>query len=166
MQPAAWTISVLGLVGLTVLSACQPAGDSKGPGDATTAPPTVTHEDVGDYVIHFNALPTDQLTAEVARSYGIVRSASRAMLNVSVIKKREGELGKPVVAKVTASATNLAGQLKSANVREVREGEAIYYIAELPVANDETLTFHLHVTPEDHTEAFPIRFQKQFYSRK
>jgi hypothetical protein len=164
MQPAAWTIPVLALLGLTALTACQPAGNSQDNGGVATTPPTVTSQDVGDYVIHFNALPTNQLTAEIARSYGIVRSESRAMLNVSIIKKTEGQLGSAVPGLVTASATNLTGQFKTTNIREVREGDAIYYIAELPVANAETLTFNIEVTPENEAETFPIRFQKQFYA--
>jgi len=163
-QPAAWSIVLLGTLGLTLLSGCEPTNAPQGNGEVTTTPPTVTSEDVGDYVIHFNALPTDQLTAEIARSYGIVRSESRAMLNVSIIKKVEGELGTPVPGVVKASATNLAGQFKTTNIREVREADAIYYIAELPVTNAETLTFNLEVTPENETESFPIRFQKQFYA--
>lgn len=164
MQPAAWTNPVLGLLALTVLTACEPAVESMDDGAVSTAAPTVTSEDVGDYVIHFTALPTDQLSADIARSYGIVRSENRAMLNVSIIKKAEGQLGTAVPSTVTASATNLAGQFKTTTVREVREGDAIYYIAELPVANTETLTFNIQVTPENEAEPFSIRFQKQFYT--
>ena len=163
-HPAAWTIPVLGLLSLTVLTACQPGVESTDDAAVSTTPPTVNSEDVGDYVIHFTALPTDQLTAEVARNYGIVRSETRAMLNVSIIKKVEGQLGTAVPGTVEASATNLAGQFKTTTVREIREGDAIYYIAELPVANSETLTFSIEVTPENETKAFPIRFQKQFYA--
>lgn len=165
-QRTAWTIPVLALLGLAGLAACQPEVDSRDSGTVPKTPPTVTSEDVGDYVIHFNALPTDQLTAEVARSYGIVRSGSRAMLNVSIIQKVEGQLGTPVPGKVTASATNLTGQFKQTTIREVREGDAIYYISELPVANSETLTFNIEVSPENSEETFPIRFQKQFYTSR
>ncbi|HEX6930216.1 MAG TPA: DUF4426 domain-containing protein, partial [Gammaproteobacteria bacterium] len=37
-------------------------------------------EDVGDYLIHFNALPTDQLAPAVASAYDVVRSRNRALL--------------------------------------------------------------------------------------
>jgi hypothetical protein len=42
---------------------------------------------VDDYTIHFNAVSTDILTPEIARTYDIVRSKNRAFLNVSVRKK-------------------------------------------------------------------------------
>ena len=48
---------------------------------------------VGELRVHFNALPSTELTAEIARQYGITRSANRALLNVSV---RRGEPGADV----------------------------------------------------------------------
>ena len=37
--------------------------------------------DFGQYVVHFNALATDQLPARVAREYRITRSKNRGMIN-------------------------------------------------------------------------------------
>ena len=160
---SAFRIPLLGMLGTLVLTGCQQAVDSRD-GGVETAPPTVTSQDFGAYVVHFNALPTDELTPEVAGTYGIVRSKNRAMLNVSILKKNETGLATPVAGTVTASATNLSGQFKRANIREIREGEAIYYIAELPVAHTETLTFNIEALAENEPEPFSIRFQKQFYS--
>ncbi|MYF70586.1 MAG: DUF4426 domain-containing protein, partial [Proteobacteria bacterium] len=53
-------------------------------------------QEFGDYTLHFNALTTDQLPAEVAQRHGIVRSGNRAMLHVSILRKREGAVGEPV----------------------------------------------------------------------
>ena len=50
-------------------------------------PATEGSKDFGDYVVYFNAMNTDQLTPEIAREYEIVRSKSRAMLNVSIHRK-------------------------------------------------------------------------------
>ena len=41
----------------------------------------------GDYVIHYNAIPSTFLTPDTAREYGISRSRNRAMLNISVQEK-------------------------------------------------------------------------------
>jgi hypothetical protein len=114
--------------------------------------------------VHFNALSTDQLTADVAKSYGIVRSPNRAMLNISVIKKAPGTTGSSVAGTVTASASNLTGQLKQINVREIREGDAIYYIGEVTVTNKETLTFSADITPESSAESYAVEFRKQFFT--
>jgi len=34
------------------------------------------HQDFGDFEVHYNALRTDQLAPDVARAYGIERSAT------------------------------------------------------------------------------------------
>lgn len=145
------------------------AGCGQGPAPAEEAVPAteVTREnfqDFGDYVVHFNALATSMLPPEVARAYGIQRSSNRAMLNVTVVEKVDGATGRPVPATVEVDTSNLTGQLKDVVLREVREGEAIYYIGELPVANRETLIFDITVRPEGVKDPFRVRFRQQFYT--
>ena len=60
-----------------------------------------SYKDFGDYVVHFNALSTAELPAEVARGYNITRSKNRAMLNVSIIRKEQGTIGRPVTGSVS-----------------------------------------------------------------
>ena len=67
-------------------------------------------------------------------------------------------------ADVTVSASNLTGQLKSVDTREIREAQAIYYIGEVGVANRETLIFDISVKPEGETAPFTVRFRQQFYT--
>lgn len=158
-------IPVLGVLVLTVLSSCQQAVDAQVDGRGVMAQPNVTFQEFGDYIVHFNALPTDQIPPDVAGTYGITRSKNRAMLNISIIKHSAGGgLGTPTAGTVKATATNLTGQFKSTTVREIREGEAIYYIAVVPVANREVLTFNIEATPENESEPLAIRFQKQFFT--
>ena len=93
-----------------------------GPGDSATVPEAepagATSTDIGDYVVHFSAQSTDQLPPEVARAYNIVRSKNRAMLTVSIIKKEEASPGEAVSGAVSATATNLTGQLKNITLKE------------------------------------------------
>ena len=117
----------------------------------------------GDFVVHYNALSTDQLPPDVARSYGIVRSASRVLLNVVIIRKKEGTTGEPATGKVVARVSNLTGQLKNMSIRKVDEENAIYYIGEVRVADGEVLVFDIDVTPDGMTEPHNVRFQRQFF---
>lgn len=118
----------------------------------------------GDYTVHYNALTTDLIDPTVARAYGIVRSKSRALINVAVLRKVMGTSGQPIRAEVSASATNLSLQLKSVDMRELNEGSAIYYIGELPVANNETLDISIVVTPEGSDIKHTTRFRQEFYT--
>jgi hypothetical protein len=120
-----------------------------------------TTKDIGDHVVHFNAMTTDQLPAEIAREYKILRSRDRAMLNVSVIAKRDKS---PVPATVVVKTANLTGQMKNVSMRRVDEQEAIYYIGETSVANRETLIFDILVTPEGVDRPTALRFKREFYT--
>ena len=117
-----------------------------------------------DFRVHFNALTTDILQPGVARAYGITRSKSRVLLNVSVLKKVMGTTGEPVSAKVTARATNLNNQLKSIEMRKAGDRGGIYYLGEVSVDNGEILHFHIEVTPEGSDETRVIEFQQQFFT--
>jgi len=147
---------------LALLAACG------GPGESASVPAAqpagATSADIGDFVVHFSAQSTDQLSPEIARAYNIVRSKNRAMLNVSIIRESDGV---PVSGTVTVKTVNLTGQLKSVTMRKIEEpgdGGAIYYIGETPVANRETLVFEINVTPEGEDSASGVKFKRQFYT--
>ena len=152
-----------------LLCGCEPAAQSPAgiaaanQNNNAVLPGTETSRDFGDYVVHFNALTTDQLTPEIASEYDIVRSENRAMLNVSILQKRDGTTNTAVPGSVTASAINLTGQLKDLPMREIREGEAIYYIGETGVTDGETLVFTIDVTPINDPSRYTVRFMKQFF---
>lgn len=153
------------------LFGCKPAtnidaANTNANSDQDVLPATESHRDFGDYVVYFNALNTDQLTPEIASEYGIVRSKSRAMLNVSIHKKEDQGRTVAVTGAVTASATNLTGQLKNIALREIREGDAIYYIGELPIVDGEVLVYTVDVTPSSESSGFTVRFKKQFFVDK
>lgn len=120
----------------------------------------------GAYTIHHNAFTSDSLSPQVAQAYGIQRSTSRGMLNISIIKNKAGANGEPVSAEITLQASNLIGQKRDdIQLREIREQNAIYYIADFPVAHREHLIFNLEVIPQGETTALRARFEQEFYTR-
>ena len=122
-------------------------------------------QDFGDYVVHYTALNTNFIPPQVAKGYGIQRSSSRALLNITVLKKVMDNPGTPVKAAVTASGTNLTGQLREIDIREIKDTEgAIYYIGELPVHNLETYNFTVEVQPEGEADPLIVKFRQQFFT--
>jgi len=122
-------------------------------------------KDFGEYVIHYNALATDVLPPEVARQYHITRSRNRGMINITVLKKILGSPGQPVHAQVAVTARNLVGQSRAINIREIRDGNAIYYIGEFGVANEETLKFDVRARPQGSQESVEAQFSQDFYTQ-
>ena len=118
--------------------------------------------DFGSYEVHYNALRTDALTADIARHYGIQRSTNRVMLNVTVLQKEAGTAKKPVEAEVKVAARNLNQQLKDLELRRVLEGDAIYYIGEVSISGTEILVFDITVTPAGTQAPLSVKFTREF----
>lgn len=122
-------------------------------------------QDFGDYVVHYNALNTNLIPPQVAKGYGIQRSSSRALLNITVLKKVMDTPGTPVRAKIEAYGTNLTGQRRDIEIREVDDqGDALYYIGEFPVHNLETYNFSIKVSVEGEEDPLMVKFRQQFYT--
>jgi hypothetical protein len=119
----------------------------------------------GDYTVHYNAFTSDTLQPSVAEAYKITRSKNRGMFTVSVLKKGANANGTPVRAHILASASNLTGQFRNFEVREIDDGNSIYYISVFHVAHGETLDFTLHIQPEGESQAFNVKFRQQFYTQ-
>lgn len=161
-QIASLACTALVVAGLVTGCGQKPQPAASSAPAAPSEPATSSSRDFGSYVLYFNAIRTDSLTPEIATTYGIVRSANRALVNISMVQKVEGSTGIPVAGKVTAEAVNLNGQFKDLAVREIREGQAIYYIGDVDVANDETLVFTVNATPANATTPLSVKFQREF----
>lgn len=122
-------------------------------------------KEFGNYVVHFNALPTDFLTTKVAKQHNVTRSRNRIMLNISIKQKALKGPQTAVKAKVIAIATNLSGQIKKAEMRRIHDGKAIYYIGEFNVSDREYLKFRVQLTPDSQKQTYTFNFQKQFFTQ-
>ena len=122
-------------------------------------------ETFGKYAVHYNVINTNLIPAQVAQGYGIQRSSSRALVNITVLDTSQGESGSPVHASVTTSAVNLTGQRRDIEMREIVDPDnAIYYIGELPIHNMETYNFTVKVQLEGEPKPFGLTFGQQFFT--
>jgi len=129
---------------------------------AALAQSSFTHS---GYTIHYNAVPSVVLAPEVARSYGLTRSAQRAVLNIAVRTAGEAATARSVGANVHAVAINRAGQRQTLRMREVREQEAIYAIGELRIEDGELYRFEVDVVPEGESRTIEVRFSQQLFGQ-
>jgi hypothetical protein len=119
---------------------------------------------VGDYVVHYNTLNTSMLQPEIAKTYQVTRSKNRAMLLISIRKiNKADKTDVPATAKeISAKATNLVGQVKELALRRIDEKEAIYYLNDFAITNEETLKFNIKVSLEGQ-DVKEINFSQQFF---
>lgn len=125
-----------------------------------------SYAEFGSYVIHVNAMTSDDLTPEIAQSYGITRSEDLGLINLVVLQK-SGEPGmdKPVPAQVKLQTANLTGQLKNVPLKEIQDGISIYYIGTVSVENRETINFDFDIRPAGSDRTLRARYSHEFYTR-
>jgi len=121
-------------------------------------------ERFGDYEVHYSAFTSTFLTPEIAKQYGIVRSKAIGVINISVLKKAENGLFEPVPAQLEGMRTNDIQQQQFLAFRRIKEGKAIYYLAEVQFMEGEVLVFNISATPEGQSQPLKLRFSQTFYN--
>lgn len=115
-----------------------------------------SYEDFGDYRVIFTVFNSEFIKPEIAQNYQLVRAKDRAFVNVSVVEKAGGKRG--LSTELSGTATNLIQQSRPLKFLEIREGDAVYYLAPLRFDNEETLTFDIKVKlPNGRTETITFR---------
>ena len=112
----------------------------------------------GDFEAHYVVFPSTFVQSEIAHQYGLRRGPGLAVVNISVLDAA----GRGTACVIAGYSKNLLGQNSSLTFKEVREGDAVYYLAEVRHADQEVLRFSLTVTPTD-AEPFNLNFQQRLY---
>ena len=113
---------------------------------------------LGDWDVHYIAFPSTFLTSDIASDYDINRSKYLGIINISVL---DSDTLKAQAVTMTVTARNLLGNIRELDVREIREQNAIYYIAEVPHRNEET--YRIKVTISSGNQTQELKFQQKFY---
>ncbi|MGL6516121.1 DUF4426 domain-containing protein [Aeromonas caviae] len=114
-------------------------------------------QELGPWKVHYSAFNSSFLTPEVARTYGLERSRYNGIVNIAVQNKQ----GVAQAVGISGEARNLTGTLRTLNFQEVKEGNAIYYLAVLPYRNEDTYQFTLKIIGEGQQQT--LTFQQTFY---
>jgi hypothetical protein len=132
---------------------------------AWTLPARADNTVIGDFTVHYLAVNSTFLEPEIAAQYGIERGSRLGFINVAVLRNEESNsIGMPVSAVITGGKFNLMQQSTPLEFKEVREGEAIYYLAQFEFSNAETLRFEIDVQPEGQGEPHKITWNTQLYA--
>ena len=115
---------------------------------------------LGNMNVHYMAMGATFLTPEIAKAYGIERSKYNALINISVLDNSKPSTPAKSVA-ISGTAENITGQFKRLEFEEVKEGSAIYYLAQLNYRDKETVKFD--ITISDGSESHQLKFSKMFY---
>lgn len=118
-------------------------------------------ETVGNFDIHYMAFGSTFLTPSIAKSYGIKRSGYSGIINIAVLDI--SETNKPAVpVEITGVANNLLDARINLTFKEIREGDAIYYIAEVPFRDDQEINFNIAIKYGNRLNT-NLKFKQKFY---
>jgi hypothetical protein len=120
-----------------------------------------TQQDFGDYIVHYSAITTNQLVAEIARQYGIERSSRRGLLNIAV-QAKGGVDARMVGADVSAEVSDLTGHRLPIQLRETSENGDVDYLGEFPLSGSGAYLFTVKVTPPGHTLPYLVKFNQDY----
>jgi hypothetical protein len=115
----------------------------------------------GPFELHYSVVNTTFLDPKVASTYGITRGKKRAILNLAV-REHLGENTEARSMQLRGRTWDLI-QNQDLEFQEVREGPAIYYIAEFRFINEEWRFFEVHFRPEGAEETYTFKFKHQLY---
>lgn len=117
----------------------------------------------GEYTVYYSVFNSTFLDPDIAALHGFTRGRDRALINIALIKKSpEGDsLG--LQARVSGTAQNLIMQYRPLNFIEVREGDAVYYLAPFSFNNEEPLHFTINVAHDGVPVPYEVKFTKTLY---
>lgn len=116
----------------------------------------------GNYTVHYSVVNTTFLSPEVAAAYNITRGKKRAMVNIAV-REQHPELGDRAKAAIVTGRSWDLMQNQSLSFREIREQNAIYYIADVRFINEEFRWFEISVIADPNQASYVFKFKQQFY---
>jgi len=115
---------------------------------------------LGSMNVHYIAIGSTLLTPSIAKTYGIERSRYNGLINISVLNNTlKGNPAQTVI--ISGNARNNIGQSKSLDFTEVKEGNAIYYLAQIHYSNEET--FHFTIKLDNGSGQKTLKFDQKFY---
>lgn len=113
---------------------------------------------LGNWDVHYIAFPAPLLTPEIALQYQLQRSKYNAVINISVLDKNNQQAQKVAL---NGSAKDLQGRQRKLEFTEVVEGDAVYYLAQLPFYHEQRFSFTITVARGNESQL--LQFDQTFY---
>ncbi|WP_040394011.1 DUF4426 domain-containing protein [Catenovulum agarivorans] len=117
--------------------------------------------EIGTWQIHHIAFPSTFIQPETAKAIGLDRRGNYGLLNISILDLANNKA--PLKLKVTGYAQNLIGHRKELEFKEVDEGIAVYYLAQVRHSNEEIFRFYITVKDPKTGRTEKFRFQQKMW---
>lgn len=115
----------------------------------------------GPFELHYSVVNTTFLDPEVAATYGITRGEKRGILNLSVREHQDGGT-EPRSMTLKGKTWDLI-QNQPLEFQKIKEGSAVYYIAEFKFINEEWRFFEVYFRPQGADKTYTFKLKHQLY---
>jgi Domain of unknown function (DUF4426) len=116
----------------------------------------------GEYEVNYGVVASNFLRPEVAAGYGITRARERAVVNVTLHRKIDGQW-EPVAARVSGEHGDLIRKSPIA-FRELHRDGAVFSVGEFAFRDADTVYIHLAIAPEGDNATLVLDFTKTLYA--
>ncbi len=113
---------------------------------------------LGVWDVHYIALPTTLLDPTIASQYKIERSNYNGLVNISVLNSKD-QVAQQV--QISGEAKTLIGKIKPLTFVEVKEGAAVYYIAQYGYQTEQMVSFTIQISQGSQSQE--LKFNHTFY---
>lgn len=114
------------------------------------------------YRVYYAAINSEQLSAEIARSYGITRARDVALLSFNA-QRKDGDRWLPVEAAGEARVRSLIGHQRKIPLRAVREQHLQTLVGSVEFDDGEFLIIDADILPAGSNLPIRVSFKQQFY---
>jgi hypothetical protein len=115
----------------------------------------------GSFEVHYSVFASSFLQPDIAAAYGIVRAKDRALVNIAV---RRGTRDAATVSAVLSGTRGDLIRKMPLEFREIREDQALYYIAEFGFVSGETQYFDIAIQPAGEARPLVLQFNHVLYA--
>lgn len=114
----------------------------------------------GETLVYYSAFNSSFIDPDIASRYDITRGKDQGLVNIAVVEK-----GSPhgETAQISGTVSNLIQQQQTLDFVEIREGDAVYYLAPFEFDNEDPLTFNIQVQKQGQASPYTLTFQRTFY---
>ncbi|MEE4278922.1 MAG: DUF4426 domain-containing protein [Halieaceae bacterium] len=120
-------------------------------------------ERFGPYELHYSTVNTTFIEPAVAAEYGITRGERRAIINLSLREHLDDGSTVARTMDLEGITRDLTAKRIPLDFIEVREGPAIYYIAEFKFINREYRFFDVEFGASGDEQRYEFSFKRQMY---
>ena len=117
---------------------------------------------MGRFEVLYSIVNTTFVEPDTAAVYQLVRAKNRAFINIAVREKLPGGGDRAVTAKIEGRCWDFYENV-FLEFREIREGDAIYYIADFEFNDGEVRFFNLRLLPEGESRSQPLKFHQKIH---